>query len=388
MSDVKNIPEGWVETTLGKNLKEIAMGPFGSNLKVDMFTKNGVPVIKGGNLLESFVGGDFSFVSEEKATSLGKAIAYPDDLIITHRGTLGQVSLVPKNKFERYVTSQSQLRLSVNPKKLNHSYLLYFFKSRLGQYELLKNASQVGVPAISSPTKSVKEIDITIPSSIKEQEAIVSVLTAFDNKIELLQAQNKSLEETVQTIFKEWFGKYKIDDELPAGWRVGNLGEIAEISSGKRPKDLRNNKTESHKIPLIGASKIMGYVENYLYKDNTLVIGRVGTHGEIQRFNEKIFPSDNTLVFKSENSIFVYQILKIIDFEKINRGAVQPLITQTDMKNYPIIIPIESLQEEFKYVTNSVFDKIDNNNYQIQALTKTRDELLPRLMSGEIRVKM
>ena len=88
MSEIKNIPDGWEETTLGQNLTEIAMGPFGSDLKVDMFTETGVPIIKGGNLLGSFVSGKFSFVSEEKATSLRKAIAYPNDLIITHRGTL------------------------------------------------------------------------------------------------------------------------------------------------------------------------------------------------------------------------------------------------------------------------------------------------------------
>ena len=110
MSDDSNkIPEGWIEADLGEYIQEIAMGPFGSNLKVSMYTESGVPIIKGGNLSGDLVDGEFTFVSEKKADSLRKAVAYPDDIIITHRGTIGQVSLVPKNEFKRYVTSQSQL---------------------------------------------------------------------------------------------------------------------------------------------------------------------------------------------------------------------------------------------------------------------------------------
>jgi restriction endonuclease S subunit/very-short-patch-repair endonuclease len=173
---------------------------------------------------------------------------------------------------------------------------------------------------------------------------------------------------------------------LPEGWRVGKLGEICEITSGKRPENISETKTETHQIPLLGATKIMGFVENYLFDGKTLIIGRVGTHGEVQRFNEKIFPSDNTLVVKSDNFVFVYQILKSIDYAKMNRGAVQPLITQTDLKNYEIIIPSNEVLQSFKEITNRIFEKIYDNSEQIQSLSKFRDELLPRLMRGEVQV--
>jgi len=154
---MSELPEGWVETTLGGNISDIAMGPFGSNLKVDSFTNEGVPVIKGGNLSEFFVSGSFSFVSEDKADSLNRSVAYPGDIIITHRGTLGQVSLVPYHHYPRYVISQSQLRFTPDNQKINSKYLLYFLKSRTGQYELLMNASQVGVPAITPPPSHRKD---------------------------------------------------------------------------------------------------------------------------------------------------------------------------------------------------------------------------------------
>jgi len=164
--------------------------------------------------------------------------------------------------------------------------------------------------------------------------------------------------------------------------------EVCEITSGKRPENISEIKTKSHQIPLLGATKIIGFVENYLFDGKTLVIGRVGTHGEVQRFNEKIFPSDNTLVLKSEHFVFVYQILKSIDYVKMNRGAVQPLITQTDLKNYEIMIPAQEVSQSFKKIMDPIFNKKDDNNSQIQSLSVSRNELLPRLMRGEVRVNL
>lgn len=219
-----------------------------------------------------------------------------------------------------------------------------------------------------------------------EQQAIARMLSSFDDKIELLREQNETLEKTAQTIFHEWFGKYGVEDKLPEGWRMGKLGEIAEITSWKRPWEISERITNTHQIPLIWASKIMGYTENYLFDGKTIVIGRVWTHGEVQKFNEKIHPSDNTLVIKSNNFVFVYLILKGLDYGKMNRGAVQPLITQTDLKNSPIIIPTDTIFNAFNKATNAIFNKIENNDSQIQSLSKTRDELLPKLISGEIRL--
>lgn len=105
---------------LGEISDDISMGPFGSNFKVDNFISEGVPVVRGMNLHEGgFNKKNFAFVSEEKANSLKRCLAYPDDLVFTHRGTLGQVGIIPRIGFEKYLVSQSQMRLSVNKKILN-----------------------------------------------------------------------------------------------------------------------------------------------------------------------------------------------------------------------------------------------------------------------------
>ena len=175
---------------------------------------------------------------------------------------------------------------------------------------------------------------------------------------------------------------------MPEGWRVGKLGEIAEITSWKRPSEISDTRNSLFEIALIWATKIMGYVQNFLFDGETLVIGRVWTHWEVQIFYEKIHPSDNTLVIKSNNFYFTYFILKSIDYEKINRGAVQPLITQSDLKNYLVILPDQETLSKFDLVIKPLFNKIRANSEQIQTLSATRDQLLPKLMSWEVRVEL
>lgn len=281
--------------------------------------------------------------------------------------------------------ASTKLMVLRNKENIDALFLYIYITSDkvINEFQVIAESRSWTFPQITFD--SISHFSILLPP-LPEQIAIASVISSFDDKIELLREENKTLEQTAQTIFQEWFGKYGVDDELPEGWRVGKLGEVCEITSGKRPDNTSNNKTEQYQIPLIGASKIMWYVESYLFDWKTIVIWRVGTHWEIQKYNEKIYPSDNTLVLKSDNFVFAYQILKNIDYEKMNRGAVQPLITQTDMKNYPIIIPSEKVFLEFQNITNSIFEKIENNEIQIQSLSKTRDELLPRLMKGEVRV--
>ena len=171
------------ETIKIKNLiSEISMGPFGSNIKVECFVNEGIPVLNGSNLNGYVLKEEsFRYVSEEKANSLGKANAHRGDVVITHRGTLGQIVFIPQNsQFERYVISQSQFRVRCNEGVLPE-YLVYYFHTRLGQYKLLSNASQVGVPALARASTTFQEIEIEIPD-ISVQRKIVDILESIRKK--------------------------------------------------------------------------------------------------------------------------------------------------------------------------------------------------------------
>ena len=182
------------------------------------------------------------------------------------------------------------------------------------------------------------------------------------------------------------YEKNKFVGGLPKGWRHGALGEIISIESGKRPSEKSETKTEDFTVPLIGASSVMGFVKDALYNEPILIIGRVGTHGVVQRVSWPSFPSDNTLVIRSEYFEFVYQILKVIDCEALNVGTTQPLITQTAINRYSIVIPSDEILKQFETAVSGLFEKVIANNQESESLVEIRDSLLPRLMSGKRRV--
>ena len=171
--DVDGNPEGWVEKRLGDVCSRVAIGPFGSDITTDNFVEEGVPVIRGGNLKEGFVDEGFVYLTETKADQLKNANAFPDDIILTHRGTLGQVGIIPKKPFfPRYVISQSQMLLTVDRELSTPRFVFEFLRSPYGNDQLLANTSQTGVPAIARPTTSLKSLLLTLPP--------MNVLRAFE----------------------------------------------------------------------------------------------------------------------------------------------------------------------------------------------------------------
>ena len=169
------------------------MGPFGSNIKKECFVDSGIPVLNGSNLTDVAMNDDaFRYVTKEKADSLGRANAQRGDVVVTHRGTLGQISFIPKDSmYDRYVISQSQFRFRCNEKVIPE-YLVYYFHTRKGQHDLLSNASQVGVPALARATTTFQQLEIDLPE-IEEQRKIVEILEDIRRKIELNKEINNNL---------------------------------------------------------------------------------------------------------------------------------------------------------------------------------------------------
>ena len=163
-SALGRIPFGWRACSVEDLASRIAMGPFGSRITRDNFVSDGVPVIRGSNLTDGFQDADFVYLTEAKAEELRSAAAFPGDIVFTHRGTLGQVGMIPKTaRYPRYIVSQSQMLLSVDRNTVSPTFLYLFFRSSGGQAALLANTSTTGVPAISRPTTSLKQIKLVSP---------------------------------------------------------------------------------------------------------------------------------------------------------------------------------------------------------------------------------
>ena len=131
----------------------------------------------------------------------------------------------------------------------------------------------------------------------------------------------------------------------------------------------------------------MGYTNEFLYNEPILITGRVGTLGMVQRINIPCWASDNTLIIKSKYYEYVFQILKNINYENLNRGSTQPLITQNDLKNIQILLPSLDILEKFENNISILMKLYDKKILENKHLTNLKNYLLPKLMNGEIDVE-
>lgn len=387
--------EEWKEYKISEVIEEIAMGPFGSNIKVDNFIDFGIPVLNGSNLQGFKLNEDsFNYVSEEKADSLGRANAFRGDVVITHRGTLGQIVYIPlDSKYERYVISQSQFRLRLNQNIIRPDFFVYFFHTRIGQHRILMNASQVGVPALARPTSTFREISIPVPP-MEIQNRAMTMLLSLDDKIELNRRINENLEQQAQALFKSWFvdfepfkdGKF-VDSELgmiPEGWKVGNFEEFVEVKYGKDHKKLASGT-----IPVYGSGGIMRYVDRYLYNKESVLIPRKGSLNNVMYVNHPFWTVDT--MFYTHMKIegiakFIYLLISPKDLLSMNSGSAVPSMTVDILNKIAIIIPPTTILQQFESIVKPFFIMAESLQKENQRLAHLRDTLLPKLMSGELKI--
>ena len=396
MQEIKkiNLSLEWNDVVLKDVLSEkgYIRGPFGSALKRAEMKSEGIPVYEQQN--EIYDNRIFRYyIDEEKYQSLKRFTTYTDDLIISCSGTVGKVSII-KHDDPKGIISQALLTLRVNKDLILPEFLKYFFSSYEG-YNSLVSRSTGSVQVNISKRAVIEEIPLKLPP-LDVQRKIVHYLSLIDKKIETNKKINNYLEEQLSLLFNDWFvnctpfkNEELIKSEwgvVPESWKDIEFGELIEITSGNRPDEKSEDKTSEFNIPLFWASKIMGYTKEYSYNEDILIIGKVGTHGVVQRVNYPCFPSDNTFVIKSDYYGFVYQLLKRIDYDSLNTGSTQPLITQKSLKTVNAVLPDEKILSKFEMISKTIFDKIQLNNDELSNLTKLRDTLLPKLMFGEIDV--
>lgn len=391
-------------------INEISMGPFGSNIKVECFVDSGIPVLNGSNLTGFALNDNsFRYVTPEKADSLGKANAYRGDIVITHRGTLGQIVFIPENsKHSRYVISQSQFRVKCNEKILPE-YLVYYFHTNAGQHKLLSNASQVGVPALARASTTFQTLEIDIPD-VTEQRKIVDLLETIREKIELNNAINNNLEQQAQAIFKSWFVDFDpFGGNRPIDWITGIVDDLgAEIICGKTPstkkKEYYGGNTPFITIPDMHGCVYNVSTERYLsaagvasqpkktLPHNTVCISCIGTAGLVTLVSEKSQSNQqiNSIVPKEGISAYYIYLLMQTLSETINKlgqsGSTIVNLNKTQFGKIPVPIPSEQVLCNFDTLCKPLFEMILSNQKENIKLANLRDTLLPKLMAGELDV--
>ena len=413
--------EEWKEYRVAEVIEEISMGPFGSNIKVDNFIDAGVPVLNGSNLQGFKLNEDsFNYVSQEKADSLGKANAHKGDIVITHRGTLGQIVYIPEeSKFDQYLISQSQFRLKLKKDVIRPDFFVYFFHTRLGQHRILMNASQVGVPALARPTSTFKEVLVPVPK-MEVQNKIMDILHSLDDKIEVNRRINKNLEQQAQALFKSWFVDFEpfkdqpfVESELgmiPQGWRVQEAQEVFSINIGKTPPRKESEWfSESNEDNVWVSIADMGSCGTFISDSSEYL-----TDEAVKRFNIQIVEKDSILLsFKltvgrvaiadtrlttneaiarfilPEKSYREFLYLYLKQYKYGNLGSTSSIATAVNsktIKGMKLLIPNAEMIERFSNNTSPLFEQIRTIQQESRRLAELRDTLLPRLMSGELKV--
>lgn len=383
------------------------MGPFGSNIKVECFVDSGIPVLNGSNLTGFALNDNsFRYVTPEKADSLGKANAYRGDIVITHRGTLGQIVFIPENsKHSRYVISQSQFRVKCNEKILPE-YLVYYFHTNAGQHKLLSNASQVGVPALARASTTFQTLEIDIPD-VTEQRKIVDLLETIREKIELNNAINNNLEQQAMALFKSRFIDFEpFDGKVPKAWINGVLGDFVEIKRGGSPRPIQKFLSDSgfHWLKISDATGIsspfINEIKEYIneaglkktvyLKSGSLVLSNSATPGLPKILDIDTCIHDGWLYFPSSkfSNEYLYLYFKYIrdNLIALGNGSVFTNLKTDILKNYPTYLPTEDVLKKFDGLVQPIFSMILSKTREIKRLAEIRDTLLPKLMSGELDV--
>lgn len=325
------------------------------------------------------------------------------DLLMGIIGTLGNCYLYKKG--DNFGISSSVAIIRPNQEVLLPQYLYYFATSKTfsAYIDMFKGGSVQGYTNL--PT--LRKIPVSLPS-LKVQKSIVNILSSLDEKIETNNQIFKKLEEITQTIFKHWFvdfefpnengdpykssgGEIVVDINLgnkPKEWKVKNLNEIVEIKYGK---NLPTKKLTNSGYPVFGGNGEIGYFTEYIYeKPQVLISCRGAASGTVLTSLPCSFVTNNSLILENNKEIITFEYLSqycfLNQFHNYATGSAQPQITIANLNTALILVPNKSIVERFSKIINVINAKLLIITKENSKLRNIRDTLLPRLMSGEIRV--
>lgn len=414
----------WKEYRLGEicKVKGGKRLPKGNNLTT---VPNAHPYIRVRDMGEKYLPiNNLEYVPNEVFPSIKNYIVDKGDLLLSIVGTVGLVSLV-NDELDKASLTENCVKIIPQKDIIDNEFLYYFIKSNIGQEEIFRKI--VGAVQPKLPIYNINDIGLNIPD-LPTQTAIAEILSSLDDKIELNNKINQELETLAQTLFKQWFIDFEFPNEngepfkssggemvdsalgeIPKGWEVGTIESLTQkMNSGGTPstrnadyydgniiwystKELKDNFIfdSERTITLSGLNNSSAK----LFPTNTVVmaiyaaptVGRLGILSQESAFNQAALG----FVAKVEVGYeFMYLLLKYLrdDFNNLANGAAQQNLNVGLVKNFKILMPLIEPLAKFQSLMKPVFESIKNNQLENNSLTKTRDTLLPKLISGELEI--
>jgi len=412
------MPDG-MKTYKLKNLASVQTGPFGSQLHQKDYVKNGTPILTVEHLGENrILHNDLPCISEQDRERLKKYSLLEGDIVFSRVGSVDRRAYVRKEE-EGWLFSGRCLRIRPDCELVDGKYLSYYFG--LEAFKKYIRGIAVGATMPSLNTNILNEIVLQIPP-LETQSRIASILSSLDDKIELNLQMNKTLEAIAQAIFKEWFVDFRFPgfdgelvDGLPKGWGKGKISDIAVVTDCLHSKKPEKVKEETGFILLQLENIVDGgildlsnkyYISEADYKKwisrieistGDCIITNVGRVGAVARIpkNIKAALGRNMTGIRLRDGFpfptFLIELLlsDIINVEVSKKKDVGTILEALNVKNIPLLefsLPDYSVLMAFEKLVSPIRNRIELNQAENFNLSKMRDTLLPKLMSGKIRV--
>ena len=404
--------EEWKEYKLGE-VAQIQTGPFGSQLHQSDYVDDGVPCIMPTNIGKNLdiISDGIVHISENDAQRLSRHIVNAGDIIYARRGDIEKCAYI-KEQQNGWFCGTGCLRIRINKDADSH-FIAYQLSTAEAKSWIVGNA--VGTTMLNLNSSILSDLPILLPS-LSTQRHITAILKSFDDKIEVNRRINDNLEQQAQALFKSWFVDFEpfrdqpfVESELgmiPEGWRVGNFMDYINVMPGGTPSTSVAEYWENGTIPFFSPKDVHGvycfdtekHITEYgldhcaskLYPKDTLFITARGTVGKIAlaAVPMAMNQSNYALVAKGETGkYYLYlltQTLVSLLLKKAN-GAVFSAITTKDL-NEKVVFPPNGVISRFEDIIKPMFDKLHSLTLESRCLASLRDTLLPRLMSGELKV--
>ena len=378
--------------------------------KTPVKTSFGIPLITAKIIKAGRIEKPTEFIAEDNYDSwMRRGIPMAGDVVLTVEAPLGEVAQLGPEKIalaQRVVTLRGKEGL------LNNSYLLYLLQSDEIQEQLKARAT--GTTVLGIKQSELRKLLLRLPPMNVQIDASV-ILKALDDRITLLRETNATLEAIAQALFKSWFVDFdpvraKIEgrapegiDEatavlfpdsfeqselglVPKGWRVGKLEDLLVLQRGF---DLPAADRVDGTYPIIAASGPAGTHNVAMAKAPGVITGRSGVLGRVFLAMEDYWPLNTTLwvkEFRAASSCYAYELLKRLDFASFNAGSAVPTLNRNHVHSLPYLIPPRECVDAYELVANALHSKVRANQEQARTLANLRDTLLPRLISGQLRL--
>lgn len=377
--------EEWKDTRIGDVCIRVCSGGTPSSRHLEYYDGD-IPWLNTKEINFNRIYSTERCITEEGlANSSAKWIEENAVIVAMYGATAGKTAI---NKIP-LTTNQACCNLTIDSQKADFRFIYYALNNKFSELASLAN----GGAQQNLNAQIIKDFEVLLPS-LSTQHKIASILSSLDDKIELNRKINANLEAQAQALFKSWFVDFEpfkdqpfVESELgmiPEGWKVGTLGEIIDIKYGKDHKKLLEGC-----YPVYGSGGLMRYAEKAIYSGESVLIPRKGTLNNVMYVNEAFWTVD-TMFYSiprvEKVMLFVYIFLCNRDLSSLNAGSAVPSMTTEILNNMKIIIPSQKILNRFNDIASTLYSSIKQQQQESRRLASLRDALLPRLMSGELKV--